>query len=283
VSRAEPVTRGTQVIENFSVSPDGTWLAFDSDRAGTQQIYRARLDGGEAEQLTAGDEPAFNPSISPDGHEIAYHGFRGGRRQVFVIPAEGGTPTQVTAGRAHNMAPQWSPDGRTLTMASAALTPARELALVTRDAKGRWGAPRTLRKLGSGGIWAPDGRSVIAGITGRRGVGFTLSLEIVPVGGGEPHVVMSVRDPATDIAPLAYAWSPDGRAVYLVGWDPRTQSIAGIWRVPAAGGVPRLVVRFDDPTRPPHRSGFQVHRGRFYFTLGDQQSDIWMTEVKGSR
>jgi hypothetical protein len=26
-----------------------------------------------------------------------------------------------------------------------------------------------------------------------------------------------------------------------------------------------------------------VHGNRFYFTLGDPQSDVWMTEVTGSR
>jgi hypothetical protein len=41
-------------------------------------------------------------------------------------------------------------------------------------------------------------------------------------------------------------------------------------------------VRFDDPARPWHRSGFEVHGGRFYFTLGDLQSDVWMTEIAGS-
>jgi Tol biopolymer transport system component len=86
VNQAEPVTSGTQVIERFDVSPDGRWLAFDSDRGGTQQIYRVPLAGGETEQLTAGSEPAFDPSVSPDGREIAYHSFRRGTRQIFVLP-----------------------------------------------------------------------------------------------------------------------------------------------------------------------------------------------------
>ena len=35
LSRAEPVTTGMQLIESFDISPDGRWLAFDSDRGGT--------------------------------------------------------------------------------------------------------------------------------------------------------------------------------------------------------------------------------------------------------
>jgi hypothetical protein len=64
--------------------------------------------------------------------------------------------------------------------------------------------------------------------------------------------------------------------------DPTDRTV-GIWRVPVAGGPLRLAVRFDDPTRPWHRSGFGMHGDRFYFTVGDRQSDLWMTEMAGSR
>ena len=50
--------------------------------------------------------------------------------------------------------------------------------------------------------------------------------------------------------------------------------------VPASGGTPRVAVRFDDPTRPWHRFGFRLRAGRFYFTLGDLQSDIWVADVE---
>jgi Tol biopolymer transport system component len=280
VSRAEPVTRGTQVIERFDVSADGRWLAFDSDRGGTQQIYRVPLTDGEPEPLTAEAEAAQDPYISPDGREIAYHSFRAGTRQIFVLPAEGGAPTQVTSGSAQYRAAEWSPDGRTLAIEKAPLTPTHEIDLVTRDAAGRWGTPRTLVKGGEHGVWAPDGRAVL---TATGGFGAPPSLEIVPAGGGEGRVVVSVRDPATDVAPAGFcAWSADGRVVYFLGRHPNDQSVS-IWSVPAAGGTPRLTVRFDDPSRPWHQFGFRVRNSRFYFTVGDRQSDVWMTEVTGAR
>jgi Tol biopolymer transport system component len=148
------MTRGTQVIERFDVSPDGRWLAFDSDRGGAQQIYRVPLAGGEPQELTAGGEPAFDPSISPDGREIAYHGFRGGTRQIFVLPADGGTPTQVTTGSESLSGCRMVArrDGRSVVKAPS--TPPRR-STSSPDAAGRWGAPRTLLKGGSIGVWAP--------------------------------------------------------------------------------------------------------------------------------
>jgi hypothetical protein len=98
-------------------------------------------------------------------------------------------------------------------------------------------------------------------------------------------VVVTVRDLATDVAPdsgYGCDWSADGRVVYFVGRDPRERSV-GVCRVPAAGGTARLVVQFDDPSRPWHPYGFRVHGRRFYFKVGDEQSDMWMTEVEGSR
>ena len=286
VSQAEPVTTGTQLIEGFDVSSDGRWLAFDSDRGGTPQLYRMAIGGsGEVAQLTSGPEPAFAPVISPDGREIAYHAFQGGTRQAFVIPAEGGPPSQVTTGSGQYQNPEWSPDGRTLAVVRAYRTPAQKIVLVTRDAQRRWGTPRPLLDHGILGVWAPEGRSLLVA-TGV--VGAPRALAVVPsdAAGGEPRVVLAVRDPATDVAPAGFsgwAWSGDGRAIYFVGRNPRDQSVA-VWRLPAAGGAPRPVARFDDPNHRWHRaSGLRVRADRFYFNLGDQQSDLWMAEIAGPR
>jgi dipeptidyl aminopeptidase/acylaminoacyl peptidase len=283
MSRAQPVTQGSQVIENFDVSPDGRWLVFDSDRGGVQQIYRMPVAGGDVEQLTSGDNPAFAPQFSPNSREIAYHAFQSGTRQIFLIPAEGGTSIQVTSGSEQYWAPRWSPDGRTLSIVKAPLSPNRETDLVSRDSRGHWGSPRTLLKGGGLAPFAPNGHWVV---TATGGVALP-SLEVVAVAGGEHRVLLAVQDPATDVAPVGpytyvCAWSSDGRAVYFVGRDPK-DGILGIWRVPLAGGPARAAVRFDDPERPWHRNGIALQGDRFYFTLGDRQSDLWMAEIPTAR
>jgi dipeptidyl aminopeptidase/acylaminoacyl peptidase len=53
-------------------SPDGTWLAFISDRDGKRQIYRIAIRGGEAERLTSTEEGVNNFAWSPSGNEIAF-------------------------------------------------------------------------------------------------------------------------------------------------------------------------------------------------------------------
>jgi serine/threonine protein kinase/Tol biopolymer transport system component len=276
VSRAEPVTTGNQVIENLSVSPDGRWLAFDSDRGGLQQIYRT-APGGSVQQLTAGPHPAFHPDISPDGREVAYHAFQDGTRQVFVVSAGGGTPTQVTSGTEDDRTPDWSPDGRSLVFSRGQFgTADQSTAIVARDARGRWGTPRILRPNSGGATWSPDGRWILMA---RWDSTPGWELAAVPPGGGAGRTLLTFRDPSRDVRPISGAWSADSRLVYYQAFDPRDRSF-GFWVVPVSGGTPRLVVRFDDPTRPWHRQGFRVAGGRFYFTLGDMQSDVWLTEVE---
>jgi Tol biopolymer transport system component len=282
VSHAQPVTRGSQVIESFDVSTDGRWLAFDSDRGGTPQLYRMPLGGGEVEQLTSGATAAFVPQFSPDGREIAYHSFIGGVRQIFVMPSEGGAPTQITSGSEGYWAPRWSPDGRAISIVRSPLTPDRETDVVTRDAGGRWGSPRTLVKGGSVGAWSPGGGAV-ATCTG--GFGVPMAVEVVQVTGGARRAVLGGRDPLPDVTPIGpyvcpCAWSSDGGSIYFLGESTSDHTIS-VWRVPVAGGPLRPALRFDDLARPWHKSGLEVQGGRFYFTLGDYQSDIWMTEITG--
>lgn len=273
VSQARPVTAGNQTIENFDVSPDGRWLVFDSNRGGTQQIYRVPVGGGEPEQLTNGATDVFSPAWSPDGREIAFHGFRGGHREVFVMPAEGGEPVQVTKGTDDLRGPQWSPEGRRLLLlANWPTNP--QLRIITRGADGSWSRSEQLAVVVesdtvpiSGAAWSPDGRWIVCA-GGDRGV------VLVPAGGGAARRLVPALPSAWIANPR---WSPDGRLVYYLLADSSGFSVRA---VPASGGTPRVSVRFDDPTRPWHRFGFSVRAGRFYFTLGDLQSDIWVADVE---
>ena len=90
------VTSGTQTIEAVSTSPDGKWLAYDSNRNGNSDIYKISVDGGEPEQLTHNGSDNFFPTWSPDGTQIGFHSLVNGNRDVFIMDANGGNLTQVT-------------------------------------------------------------------------------------------------------------------------------------------------------------------------------------------
>jgi len=158
---ATPLTTGHQSIEGLALSPDGRWLAFDSDRGGHQAIYRIPLSGGEPQLLSADSGDDFMPAWSPDGRELAYYGFRDGRRRLFVMPLDGGSPGAVVRDSGNQRYPGWSPDGRHLVFHSDR-TGRFELYVAERDTAGRWSPPRQLTTDGGQDArWSPDGGSIV--------------------------------------------------------------------------------------------------------------------------
>jgi Tol biopolymer transport system component len=271
VREAEPVTTGNQVIESLEVSQDGRWLAFDSDRRGNQDIYRVPIAGGEPERLTETDADEFWPTWSPDGAEIAFHGFQGVRRHLFVSAADGRDRRQVSDGADDERTPSWSPDGRTIFYLHNFNTPGNEVRGITRSADGRWSPPRTLfRGAAYPPAPSPDGRLVAFTSVG--------AVWVVRADGDSARVLVPGSDGGADPRAVYVDWSGDGRTLYYLAVDPAER--VSIWAVPLAGGAPRLLVRFDDPTREWHRFGFAAHGGRLYFTVGERQSDVWVAEVE---
>ena len=227
ISEAIPVTTGNQAIEGIGVSPDGKWLAFDSNRSGNQDIYKMPVGGGELERLTTHPSDDFLPSWSPDGKEIVFYSFREGNRDIHLMTAEGGTIRQLTDDSAQERYPDWSPDGKHIVFRSNK-TGCGELFVISRVKEDTgWGVPKQLTF--DGGVsprWSPDG-SLIA-YTSDAG------LLVIPPEGGEPRILVSSHDPATIPVPRFPEWSADGRVVYYKARDAEGNSSFG--SVPALGG-----------------------------------------------
>ncbi|MEJ2240159.1 MAG: hypothetical protein P8X82_17855 [Gemmatimonadales bacterium] len=100
-------------------SPDGKWLAFQSNRSGTYQLYRVPIDGGDVEALTAGDFHNAAPKWSPDGREIVFYSVPsedGG--DLYRMDIETRETTRLTTHAALDYAPSWSPDGTAIAFVS---------------------------------------------------------------------------------------------------------------------------------------------------------------------
>ena len=92
-------------------SPDGTQIAFESDRSGNWDIWTVSTKGGAPTQLTDDLPQDFQPAFSPNGRWIAF-GSVGG---LSVVPAAGGEVIRLTGVEDPAAAPAWSPDGRWIT------------------------------------------------------------------------------------------------------------------------------------------------------------------------
>ena len=259
LSTVTPLTSGTQVIEGFDLSPDGAWLALDSDREGNQDIYKLSLLTGELVRLTSDNRDDFLPNWSPDGRWLAFHSIRQGTRDVFIMPSAGGAAQQLTNDPGQDRSPRWSPDGTQLVFESTREDERREIYVLPRDSLGHWGRVRRVTQNGGRWpVWSPDG-STIAYLN-------TQGIWKVPVRGGEPKLL-------TATAAQHVRWSDDGKELYFV--STANDSTAGFWSIPAQGGRERQLLRFAPDGPRVRRAFFQPRNGRFYFTIMEHQSDIW--------
>jgi len=77
-------------------SPDGSKIAFDTDRDGNFEVYLMNPDGTGLVDLTnSGTNEAF-PAWSPDGSKIAFGTDRDGNDEVYVMNADGTGSVNLT-------------------------------------------------------------------------------------------------------------------------------------------------------------------------------------------
>lgn len=110
ITGLEQITTSVALDRWPAFSPDGSQLAFTSDRTGHYQIYiRSVVPGSSDQQITFDDQDNIQPAWSPKGDYIAYASLK--RGGINIIPASGGTIRYRTD---FGDSPQWSPDGRKL-------------------------------------------------------------------------------------------------------------------------------------------------------------------------
>ncbi|MBW8885362.1 MAG: PD40 domain-containing protein, partial [Planctomycetia bacterium] len=72
-SKLRQLTTAKQLSDSSPTwAPDSSAIAFASNRSGSRQIWRIRLDGGEAKQLTNFPIDVENPKWSPAGTHVAF-------------------------------------------------------------------------------------------------------------------------------------------------------------------------------------------------------------------
>jgi hypothetical protein len=103
-----------------ALSPDGTRIAFASNRAGDHDIFTMRPDGSAITRISAAPGLDTQPQFSPDGGRIAFATERfGGNLDIAVMSADGTGVRRLTASAAEEIEPAWSPDGRRIAFTRA--------------------------------------------------------------------------------------------------------------------------------------------------------------------
>jgi serine/threonine-protein kinase len=268
---AERVTSGQQLVEDLDALPIGGYLLYDSNVAGSQDIWLLSLRTSKATQLTRDSTEEFGPTWSPTGKEIAYYAVRSNVRQVFVMRDNGKNPVQITKDTLQNHQPRWSPDGQHLVFNRTTGPGQNHIYIVSRRPDSTWSEPRRVTPdQGAGASWSPDGHWIA--FTDSAG-----GVRIVAPEGG-PSRVVATPSQTGGLRLRRPLWLVDREGEMLARSEaPGGQG--GIWLITIDGRPPKEVARFDDLQRPVYRDDFTLDEEYVYFLITELQSSLWTASL----
>ncbi|TKT75365.1 Tol-Pal system protein TolB [Aquamicrobium sp. LC103] len=107
------LTNSNAIDTSPSYSPNGSQIAFTSDRGGRPHIYVMGADGSNPKRVSFGDGIYSTPVWSPRGDLIAFTKQSGGEFQIGVMRTDGSGERILTSGFLQE-GPTWAPNGRVL-------------------------------------------------------------------------------------------------------------------------------------------------------------------------
>lgn len=170
--------------EHATISPDGRFIAFLSDRDGAWDVFVGQTGAGDFQNLTRGRIPELrNPAVrmlnfSPTGSEVMVWS---SRNRSWSIPVVGGDLRPGAAGIAEI---DWSQDGRRVVSHPAA--PGDPLSVASTDEISRgqqiYVAPPGIHCHFP--LWSPDGKTIyfVQGFVPDE-----MDLWQIPASGGDPQ------------------------------------------------------------------------------------------------
>ncbi len=119
---ADTVKGSSQLISSTradlepQVSPDGSQIAFVSNRTGSHELWVAGENGETPRQLTSSQTPVQawrasvqHPRWSPDGQNLVYSTRREEGLDIYTVATDGSSPKALVAHPAEDRAPCWDP------------------------------------------------------------------------------------------------------------------------------------------------------------------------------
>jgi len=266
-ARFQTVTDFAGVEQAATVSRDGHFVAFLSDRDGQMDVWLTQVGSGQFHNLTRGSAPELvNPSVrtlgfSPDGSFVTFwvrkkDGSNGGDISIWAVPTLGGQPRPYLEGVAEL---DWSHDGSRLAYHTPGPGDPLFVSNGGRRSEGRpiFTAPAGLHSHFP--LWAPD-TALIYVVQGS--LPDKLDIWRIPSTGGTPERITShdgrVSHPVLlDRRTLMYlATDPDGSGPWLYSTDVERRIPHRLTSGPdrytslaASADGRRLVVSLASPTR----------------------------------
>jgi eukaryotic-like serine/threonine-protein kinase len=209
-SDAKQLTADAFIDHEPTVSADGRYIVFQSNRSGGRNIWRVDLDGSNLKQLTEGNYVDSNPICSADGGSVIFVSQRSGTATIWKVGIDGGAPVQLT--NRPSQLPSISPDGKLIAYFYADTQANNQPKLSIMPFEGgepvkTIDLPPSVQPLAF--AWLPEGRSV-AYIDNSSGI---FNVWSTPLDGGAPKQLTNFQNDFVN----SFSISRDGKiAAYRV-------------------------------------------------------------------
>ncbi len=125
-----PITRNDAYDAEGSISPDGKWIIFTSNRDGDLELYAMKPDGTRQTRLTHAPGYDGGPFFSPDGKRVVYRSDRAGDGLLRIFVADVvydragdivglSNERRITPEEHVHWGPYWHPNGRHIVYATS--------------------------------------------------------------------------------------------------------------------------------------------------------------------
>ena len=225
-SRTEKLPDFSPVYDGSPVwSPDGTKIAFISNRDYLFSLYVMDADGSNARLVADKPLEPAEPSWSPDGGKIAFTsgvrftlGMGKASVNIYVVNIDGSGLTQLTRDSGANGSPAWSPDGKQIAFVSNRDADGQSrIWIMNEDGSNQRILPNSQNTRGTGFLggqpaWSPDGTKIL--FTGYSACGDrgAVSIYVTNADGGNSQVLTN-SDPKACGWYSSPRWSPDGTKI----------------------------------------------------------------------
>ena len=255
-------------------SPDGTQIAFVSNRSGNDDIWKLSTVNGNLKQLTRNVSMEADPAWSPDGKQIAFVRLMGNRSsELYLTDTEGRAEQQVTEDNTLKIGVDWCGDGRKLIYLQihpieTLTTTFFELDLKTRK------PIRILRQDYIGGATMnPSGTSIAFHAMNTNL--FRRSLRIMSI--QSKNVVPIIND-VTDLDVGFPDWSPNGHwIIFNIGKQIGPDSYSTIW---LANPNDKSRAQLSLHGRQCHDPCWSQDGRKIAFSKGGESAKIWSFEFE---
>jgi TolB protein len=254
-----------------AVSPDGSRIAFLSDRDGATDVYVISADGTGELRLTEAPETETRPQWSRDGKEIWFAVFANDVSSLWAVDAAG--RSRRSLGHVPGRAMRLSSDGKSVLYWVGSWT-AMKLSVSGLD-----GSNARLLTDGSGVVygarWSPDGQWIAFADRDSQRV---LHVFVMKADGSDRRQVSHFA-PSDGQAQMP-AWSPDGS---LLAVQATSKGGPGhIWILDVATGAARKLAAHDRPYQDEVPAWFPDGKRIAFQSDRTGRMEIWIMAADGS-